>query len=278
MNKWCIVGLGFIAQRHIDAIKDIGDELILACDIDVTKAQKVPGIPFITDYRKLPEHHLWEQVNWVAVCTPNCLHYDMIQFARRRGKRVLCEKPLVIREEHLRDLDEDVYTVLQLRHNEEIKELKNEIDEVLSENRQVMYHGQLTMCVHRDDFYFEGWKGDKNKSGDLLYNIGIHYIDLLCYLFDKSNATLFITKQSEKSIQGVFNIRYIANITWKISIDAPKDNQIRQLRIGEKVISLDRNFENLHMKVYEQTVLGKGVTAKEAGRAIKLIQHAVHCG
>lgn len=266
MTKWAIVGLGFIAQKHLDAIKDSGGELIMACDADLSKKEKVVGVDFFQSWQLMIDSSRFAEVEWVAICTPNYLHFPMSQDATRRGKKVLCEKPLTIDTDYLDTLGEmkDVYTVLQLRHNPEIQELKNNI-------RIGSYtEASMNINMHRGDFYHNGWKGKEEQSGGLLFNIGIHYFDLLIYLFGPCIEKTIYNLNS-RFADGICWMEK-AKVSWHISIDAPMDNQNRLLTIGDQVIRLDRHFEGLHLKVYQDVLAGKGTTVYEASKAIRLVE------
>lgn len=267
--KWALIGLGYISSRHIQAIEDIGDKLVLVCDIDESKKEKLPEVKFYTDYIKMSKDPLFKEVDWVAICTPNYLHFPMAMFMLKARKNVLCEKPLVIQSKHLDTLSllpkhSQLYTVLQLRHNPEMQQLKASI----RENEQ--YEGVINLNLHRGEFYGKGWKGNKEESGGLLFNIGIHYFDLLYWLFGEP-LSLFTYQETDKSANGLWVFKN-ARITWSLSIEAPMDNQIKRLTINSRNIDLTRHFEDLHTKVYQDIKLGKGITLDEAGKAIKLVE------
>ena len=270
MRNWAIIGLGFISQKHLDAIQDIGDRLHIACDIDESKKQKIPGIPFFTDWREMMAHQLFEDVEWVAICAPNHLHKELIRGATERGKKVLCEKPVVIDPKDLHDMGKNVYTVLQLRFSPELERIREDVLQLMPD----VIEGIMHIEVHRDEFYQDGWKGKEEESGGLIYNIGIHYLDILVNIFGAHIRKIEVYQRSPKRILGLiaFGISGgdIANIRFTFAIDAPKDNQIRMLKIGENHYSLDRNFENLHHIVYMETVNGNGILAQSSAPAILL--------
>jgi UDP-N-acetyl-2-amino-2-deoxyglucuronate dehydrogenase len=268
-NSWALVGAGFISQKHVDSIKDVGDKLLMVCDIDEEKRNKFPEAEFFTDYIKMSKHPLFKEVDWVAIATPNYLHFPMAMFFLKEDKNVLCEKPLVIEHSHIETLHllpkhSQLYTVLQLRHNPELQAFKNSIHE------HEKYEGAMTLNLHRGDFYGKGWKGDNHKSGGLLFNIGIHYFDLLVWFFGEPIGWE-VYKNDNKSANGYLTFKN-AKIIWSLSIEAPMDNQIRRLYINGKDIDLTRHFENLHTRVYEDIKMGKGITYEEAGRSIKLVE------
>mgnify|MGYP001593855691 FL=1 len=272
MVKFAIIGLGYISQRHLDAIHNNGGKLIMACDIDKEKKQKVADdVLFFTDYKDMIKNPLFDKVDWVSICTPNYLHFQMINDCFKNGKNILSEKPLVIDSQDLKDLeyiqnlakDRKIYTVLQLRHNPEVEIFKDKF-------REGKYEGRMDIHLHRGEFYFEGWKGNENRSGGLLFNIGIHYFDLLLYLFGKpTNWGIGNKEKNYADGRLVFNN---VSIDWSLSIKAPMDNQIRKLKVGNEVLDLTRNFENLHNKVYEKVLNLEGFEIEEVGQVTKLLE------
>ena len=270
-TKWAIIGLGFISQRHIDAIKDIGGKIIAGCDIDVEKHQKLPKeTAFFDHFKDLIESEEFKEVEWVSVCTPNHLHYVHVMVCIEKGKKVICEKPLVTSVEHFNKLEDvangNLFPVLQLRHNPELQEIKEWIDK----ERPVL-DGELTLKMHRGAFYWKGWKGDDKKSGGILFNIGVHYFDLLFWFFGQPVEWKIETLETDYAKGKIWFPN--ANIKWELSLKAPMDNQFRKFVIGEREIDLTRHFENLHTKVYQDALEGKKVPLSEIGRTIKqLIQ------
>lgn len=275
MQNWAIIGLGFISQRHIDAIKDIGDNLLMACDIDSQKQLKLNDeVRFFTDWRQMTEDpEFKEKVDYVAICTPNNLHFEM---AVNLGftKTVLCEKPLVISKNQVKAMtlsrvpDNKIFTVLQLRHNPEMQAVKQEVERSIAVGG--FYEGSMNINLHRGDFYFKGWKANDEESGGLLFNIGIHYFDLLVWLFGKANKVEVFNQSNEKTKNGKIDFEN-ASIAWHLSIEAPMDNQMRRLKLNEMSIDLTRHFENLHTKVYQDIKNGKGVGLAEASKSIELV-------
>lgn len=267
-ERWAIIGLGFVAQRHMDAIEDIGDELIMACDNDIRKFDKITGnvfrcIDWITMI-SVPEFRL---VDNVAICTPNHLHPAMIVECEKRGKKVLCEKPLTIDSKYL-NLMNGTRTVLQLRHNPELIELKEKV----TSGHEV----DLKLLINRGSFYWKCWKGSRKKSGGLLFNIGIHYFDLLQWLFGEAHETIIYSDFPDHSSGKIFFEN--ANVGWEISLRRPMDSQVRILKVDDKSYNLAKRFENLHLKVYEDFKNGKGVNRHEAGKSIKLVERILGAG
>lgn len=257
--KFAIIGLGFISDRHLEAIENVKGKLIMACDTDPSKIYKAEGAKFFTDWREMYNSPEFRNVDVVSVCTPNYLHYEMSQEALRIGKVVLCEKPPIIDLAYIKDLDRPNFNVvLQLRENEKIQELQKKFNS-LSE-----FNGILDIDIHRGDFYMESWKIDETKSGGLAFNIGVHYIDLIQWFFGIPDNTILTLKEpKEMTGQFIWNQNSKSGkVDFHFSIKAPMDNQKRILAINGDSINLSRGFENLHTKVYESLLKGKGTKMK----------------
>lgn len=256
-TKWAIIGLGFIAPRHIEAIKHIGGEVIVTCDNDPLKNADY------LDYEVMMGNEIWKEVTHVAICTPNYLHFPMCR--SMRDKIVLCEKPLVLHPGHCLMLPDNIFTVFQLRHHPEVMRLKE-----AHLRPQVV---KMRVKVKRDEHYWKSWKGDSTKSGGILYNLGVHYFDLLIHLFGNEYEVLTSTI-SKTSATGVITFNGV-NCIFDLAILPDSEGQDRSLEIDGQEISLSKqdnlSFEDLHKKVYESLLKGDGVKPKEAHLSISLI-------
>lgn len=261
MKKFGVIGLGFIYNRHLEAIEENNGRIVVGCDIDKEKKDKLlDGTDFVEKY--------WEvkDIDYVSILTPNYLHKNMAEHFAQEGITVLVEKPPVISTLELRELAkyDNIYTVLQLRHHPELLKWKKKI----TQGKQ--YEVEMRILVHRDEWYFKTWKADESRSGGLLFNIGIHYFDALCFLFGKPlKATT--TELNEKQAAGLIQFKN-ADVDWELSIWAPMDNQQRILKIDSEQLNLSKYFENLHIKVYKEFLNGRGVNIKECETTIKLIE------
>jgi len=261
---YAIIGLGFISSKHIEAINKVGGKIIAGSDIDQSKAHKIGDAKFFLNWEDIFEDQETKDVEWVVICTPNHLHYPMALKAVQLGKKVILEKPAVIKPEHLEELKKysnQIYNIFQLRYNEELLNFK------IDKNKD--YTVKFKVCVHRDDWYFDSWKNDKEKSGGLMFNIGVHYFDILCWLF--GTPTYKILKLSnEKEAEGsiMFNN---CRVDWELRINQPMDNQFRYLEIDGERINLSQGFENLHTKIYKEALQGKKIAIEEIEKTIKLL-------
>jgi UDP-N-acetyl-2-amino-2-deoxyglucuronate dehydrogenase len=286
--NFAIIGLGFIAEKHIRAIKHVGGKVTHICDIKKDKwgnhnirnsmefsyFEKLP-VKFYVDWEDMMESLRFEEVDYVVILTPNYLHYPMIKKARQRGSKVICEKPLVTTMDELEMLaeDNDIYTTLQLRYAYSILKKKKD----LYERNEI----RMRINVHRGDWYYKSWKVDLDKSGGLLFNIGIHYFDLLVREFGKFHIGE-VSSYDDKSMKGMIqNERAI--VRWELSIDAPENNQVREIKFGEgQRIDLTGyiyggsdvrvDFNNLHNKVYEDIMKGEGVRPKDIIETTQLVR------
>lgn len=256
--KFAIVGMGFIYPRHKQAIESLGHEVALTCDIDFTKR------PSFTDWIEMYQSKEFEDIDAVAICTPNYLHGIMTREALLRGKKVLCEKPLSI--EGPLGL-EGVNTVLQLRYNPEIQRLKG--------NPPISLYVEAKMF--RNEKYWNSWKGDKRKSGGTLFNLGVHYIDLLVHLWG-DNWKLGKIENTKRMSKGTIyfgeNLDKIAQ--YHIQIVNDKSKQGRKLLADGREIILSNqenlSYEDLHTKVYEEFIASRGIKLSETYPTLRLIK------
>lgn len=252
MNRYAIVGKGFIYPRHVQAIQATGGEVVLTCDNDPAK-----DADFLS-YDKMLASNMFRRVDTVVICTPNYLHADMARKAIATGRQVICEKPLTI-DDNLDGLD-DVNCVMQLRHHPGI---------VNVDSKNLFIEAKM----FRDDTYWNGWKGDESKSGGVLFNLGIHYIDLLVHLLGRPIGILGCSVD-KKSASGL--VRF-ANGTGEFNIEIVSDKSLqkRVLNTESRTIELSSkdnlSQEGLHKKVYEDFLDGNGVLLKDVAYTIRLI-------
>jgi len=260
---FAIVGLGFISTKHINAIENIGGELLAVVDNDKSKFDKVDKyVRTFTDLDYLLKDSIASKLDYIVIATPNNLHIPMIKKINEAGIKVICEKPVSISTralDEIKDLD-DVFVIHQLRYVEGLKDFKK-------------CAGIINMNIHvrRDDWYFEGWKGDEQSSGGVMFNIGVHYFDLLCYLFGKPKDCSSIIEDINKKASGtiIFNKKVVH---WKIALDAPMDNQVRIIKSRDKKLNLTQGIEGLHNKAYQKIIAGNGICPSELINTTKLIE------
>ena len=255
--KFLLIGDGFIAPRHKDAIKEIGGEI--AGIIDESRGEN-----------KWREEIQKTDAEYAVVLTPNDLHYQMAKFAAENGKIVLCEKPLAIKSSDAGILAKykNVFTVLQLRYHPDI--LKIRAEAIKSDKNEV----EMDISVFRDENYYKCWKGQKERSGGVLFNLGVHYFDLLIYLFGepiKAKVESLDEKTGTGTIEGE---NYMCK--FRISTGEEKGKQKRIFKINGRQFNFSSkenlSYENLYGFLYRDLIDGKGISVKEAQKSISLIE------
>ncbi|MBL7053967.1 Gfo/Idh/MocA family oxidoreductase [Patescibacteria group bacterium] len=255
--NYSIIGTGFIMPRHAEAIYYTKGKII---DIINTAHGQNNWQTIIKN----------PKTDCIVILTPNDLHFEMALMAAKNKKIVLCEKPLTINLKQIEKLAKypNIFTVLQLRHHPKIKQLKKEI------NKNTQYKIEMDISAHRDKWYYKIWKGQKQRSGGVLFNLGIHYFDILIYLFGTPIESKTLTLNDKTGTGIIKGKNYICN--WKISTDTPKNKQKRIFKINGinyNFSSKDNlSYENLHRNVYQDLLKGKGITPKQALKSTKLIE------
>jgi len=294
MKKFALIGVaGFVAPRHLKAIKETGNTLVAALD----KFDQVgildsyfPGANFFTEFERFDRHidklkRQGEKIDYVSICTPNYLHDSHIRFALRHQADAICEKPLVLNpwnvdalEEIERETGRKVYTILQLRHHQSIIDLKNKIEKG---DPKKIYDIDLSYITSRGSWYQISWKGDNSKSGGVATNIGIHFFDMLLWIFGKVKETKVI-RQNEHTAEGILELER-ARVKWMLSIDsstlpqsAIEKNQrtFRSIRLEGEEIEFSEGFTDLHTKSYHEILKGNGFGLADARPSIELV-HAI---
>ncbi len=293
MKNFAITGVaGYIAPRHLKAIKETGNNLISAVDPHDSVGvldQFFPHVSFFTEFERF-DRHLEKlrrkgeehRAHYLTICSPNNLHDAHIRLALRIGADAICEKPLVLNPWNLDALQEleaetgsRVYTILQLRVHESIIELKKKL---VSTKTNYKYKVNLTYITSRGLWYDFSWKGVKEKSGGIGTNIGVHFFDLLIWLFggvQKSELHL----SEPKKMAGFIELEN-AEVTWFLSADKddlPADlvekkiPTFRSIEFDGNEIQFSSGFTDLHTKVYEETLAGNGFGIEDARPSIQFV-------
>jgi UDP-N-acetyl-2-amino-2-deoxyglucuronate dehydrogenase len=288
-TRFALLGAaGFVAPRHLKAMRDVNGTLMAAmdpCDSVGVLDRYFPDAPFFSD-----EEAFWQALardsdppRYVAVCTPSHLHARQVERALRMGISVMCEKPLALSCAGLDRLERAegtagarAHTILQLRMHPAIVELRRKLHEV---SPGTPCRVRVTYITPRGPWYDASWKGDHEKSGGIVMNIGVHVLDLLLWLFGpvEAHETHSISRH-----QAAGELRLErAHVTWLLSIDqrdAPgvigsaAARACRKLEIDGTVIELSDGFEDLHSEVYRRTLAGGGFRISDARPAIELIE------
>lgn len=226
---------------------------------------------FYHDYLMMMKDERFNEVDYVIICTPNFLHHRIARAACEKGKKVIVEKPTVIKLSDLEDLkrySDKVNCILQLRKNPDLIKRREEIAINTDAPR---YQATFEVAVHRDSWYFDSWKNKKHESGGLAFNIGAHYFDLLTWFFGE--PTNYMMNESEKGdeVTGIIEFKN-CDAGFRLTIAQPMDNQFRYLKVNGEEIDLTRNFEGLHTKIYKDILANKPITLDDVEPSIKLIK------
>ena len=288
MKNFAVVGAcGYIAPRHLQAINDTGNVTVAAFD-------PMDSVGILDKYTKnVAYFKTWEELNfhikrtgthldYVSICSPNYLHRSHILASLELGADVICEKPLVIEPEDIDFLKlaekksgKKVYTVLQLRCHEAIKSLKDRIDQSSNSEKIEI---DLTYITSRGPWYHKTWKADDKTSGGIAANIGVHFFDMLTWIYGSALDSELHYK--DKSTMAGFVELEKAKVKWFLSIDmdrlpkyAKEKNQptYRSIKIGNEEIEFSSGFTDLHTKVYQNILNGNGYGLDDAKPSIDIV-------
>ena len=282
LNFACIGVAGYIAPRHLQAIKTLKHNLIISYDKNSAVGildKYFPNSLFFNNFSffKKKFFSLRKKINYTVILTPNYTHFNYIKFALSNGSHVICEKPLVLTNHHLKLIENlekkykrKVFTILQLRTLQIVKKLKKQIQ--LSKK---YYTVKINYITPRGHWYQSSWKGKFKKSGGILLNVGIHLLDLLCYLFGdyKSCVLSKINKSCAKGIVKFSNAR--ANFYLSIDKQDLKNYKnktvVRDFFTNNKKLDLVKNFENAHTDCYREILQKKYFGLGTVRKAIELV-------
>jgi UDP-N-acetyl-2-amino-2-deoxyglucuronate dehydrogenase len=290
VKNFVLIGAaGYIAPRHLKAIRETGNRLLAALDIHDSAGvldAYFPDADFFTEFERFDRHcekirRSGTAIDYVVVCSPNYLHDAHIRFGLRIGADVICEKPVVLNPwnaDALAELEKEtgkkVYTTLQLRYHPSVIALRNKI---LAGGAEKRFSVDLRYITARGRWYHYSWKGDVNRSGGIITNIGLHFFDVLLWIFGDVTASR-LTEISSRKAAGELQLE-LADIKWFLSIDAndlPADkaekNETthRSLLVDGDLIDFTTGFNELHTVCYQQILAGKGIGLAEAKKAVSL--------
>lgn len=291
MKNFILIGAaGYIAPRHMRAIKDTGNNLIAAYDpydgVGIMDSH-FPDAHFFTEFERFDRHveklkRKGISIDYVSICSPNYLHDAHIRYGLRIGADVICEKPLVLNPwnvDALIDLEREypnrVYNILQLRHHEAILELKQKIAQGPQDK---IYDIDLTYITSRGNWYYTSWKGDASKSGGIASNIGIHFFDMLQWIFGPMES-FTVTEKTRDTNAGTLNFKQ-ARVQWYLSINSdnlPEEAKVkglptyRILSIEGESIEFSKGFTDLHTVSYQKIIEGQGYGLSDARNSIAIV-------
>ena len=290
MKNFAILGVGgYIAPRHIQAINDTGNRIVTAMDVNDSVGildRYTQDVAFFTEFERFESHveslkGTENEIDYVSICSPNHLHSSHMKFAMRNGCDVICEKPLVLNESDIDELklyeqkyNKKVNTVLQLRVHESIIKLREKVQGSTKDKYEI----ELTYLTSRGPWYHESWKGNLAKSGGLASNIGIHFFDMLTWLFgDLKKNELHLS--NNEIVSGYMELEK-ANVKWVLSVDRKYLPQTaidagkttyRSITVDGDELEFSGGFTDLHTKVYERAVTGNGYGLEDARVAIRIV-------
>jgi len=293
MNKnFALIGsAGYIAPRHMKAIKDTGNNLLATMDPSDSVGiidSYFPKSYFFTEFERFDRHieklKYDEDINldYVSICSPNYLHDAHMRFALRSGADAICEKPIVLNPWNIDKLQQvekntgkKIYNVLQLRVHQSIINLKEKLSSIKKKSK---YDVELTYLTSRGNWYNNSWKGDESKSGGVATNIGVHFYDMLYWLFGDVQTNIVTLK--ERNVASGFLEFSDARVKWFLSTDSKylpdevlKKNQTtyRSITIDGEEIEFSGGFTDLHTLVYKDILENKGYGLEDARSAIEIV-------
>ncbi len=291
MKTFTLIGAcGYIAPRHLRAIKDTGNVLVAA--LDRSDAAGVldayfPDAHFFTEFERFDRHleklrRRGERVDYVSICSPNYLHDAHVRFALRIGADAICEKPLVINPWNATSLGEieqetgrKIHTILQLRLHPSIIGLK---ERVWNGPADKIYDVDLTYITSRGRWYAVSWKGDQCKSGGIATNIGVHFFDMLTWIFGDAKQSVVHTYEPSRAA-GFLELER-ARVRWFLSVNhedlpepsAPdKPKTYRAIRIDGEELEFSQGFTDLHTENYRRILAGTGFGWKDTLASLELV-------
>ncbi len=290
MKRFALIGAaGFIAPRHLKAIKETGNNLVAAIDrfdsVGIIDSY-FPYADFFTEFERFDRHidKLRRQgkiLDYVSICSPNYLHDSHIRFALRQQADAICEKPLVLNPwnvDALAEIEKEtgkkVYTILQLRLHPAIIKLR---EEVLASDPTKTFDVDLTYITSRGKWYHHSWKGEEQKSGGIATNIGIHFFDMLLWIFGEAKEVK-VEKYEYDHASGFLHLNR-ARVHWSLSINeehlpeavkAQGKRTFRSLQMNGKEIEFSDGFTDLHTISYTEILKGNGFGLEEARPSIEL--------
>jgi UDP-N-acetyl-2-amino-2-deoxyglucuronate dehydrogenase len=292
MKNFALIGAaGYIAPRHLKAIKETGNNLLVAMDVNDSVGimdSHFPEAEFFTEFEEFSAFVddlalQGKKLDYVAICSPNYLHSPHMKFALKNGIDVICEKPLVLSSKDMDILhgyeekyDAKVHSILQLRLHPSIMQLKNKVAASPADH---VFDVDLTYLTSRGKWYLKSWKGVDEKSGGVATNIGVHFYDMLHFIFGDilHNEVHY---RDEKTSSGYLEYKK-ARVKWFLSIDAANlpDNAIqgekltyRSITVGDEELEFSGGFTDLHTQSYQNILAGNGFGIEENRTAIETVE------
>lgn len=296
MNKnFALIGAaGYIAPRHMRAIKDTGNELVAALDpydgIGIMDSN-FPNADFFTEFERFDRFvDKWrrdsgKRIDYVSICSPNYLHDSHIRFALRNGSDAISEKPLVLNSwniDQLRILEDEtgqkVNNILQLRLHPSIIELKEKVSLELKQDPDKVFEVDLTYLTSRGNWYHVSWKGNDAKAGGIATNIGVHFFDMLTWIFGDVKENIVHLKKPDVNAGNLIlqnaNVRWFLSTNYEYIPELTKSEGLttyRSISVDKEEIEFSGGFTDLHTRSYEQILNGQGFGLDDAYASISTV-------
>ncbi|MBS5413078.1 MAG: Gfo/Idh/MocA family oxidoreductase [Bacteroides thetaiotaomicron] len=296
MKNFALIGAaGYIAPRHLRAIKDTNNRLVAAYDnFDSVGIMDsfFPESSFFVEQELFDRHctklkGTEKEIDYVSICTPNYLHDAHMRYGLRLGADVICEKPLVLNPWNVDALQEveketgnNIYTILQLRLHQSIIDLKKKIE---NGPKDKIYDVDLTYITSRGNWYYTSWKGDVHKSGGIATNIGVHFYDMLSWVFGSVKKNVVHVYTHDRAA-GYLELEK-ARVRYFLSINAENlpENAVKGEKLTYRTINIDgeefefsKGFTELHTESYKNILAGNGFGIEDARNAINIVYDIRH--
>lgn len=294
MKNFALIGAaGYIAPRHMKAIKETGNNLVAALDKNDSVGiidSHFPEADFFVEYERFDRHidllkRKGTKIDYVSIASPNYLHDSHIRFALRHDAHAICEKPLVLNPHNIdalkivqEETGKNIYNILQLRLHPSIIALKNKVKEQIAANPDKVFDIDLTYLTSRGHWYFTSWKGAEEKSGGIATNIGVHFYDMLGWIFGDVKDNQPHLKQDDANA-GYLEFEY-ARVRWFLSVNynyIPDDikktgmRTFRSITVNGEEIEFSGGFTDLHTLSYQDILNGGGFGLEEARKSIEIV-------
>lgn len=288
MTSFALIGAaGYIAPRHMKAMKDTGGNLVVAYDPNDSVGvidSHFPDAHFFVEFERFDRHvdklrRRGDKIDYVAICSPNYLHDAHCRFALRAGADVICEKPLVLNPWNIdglaeieRDTNRKISTILQLRLHPAIIALRERF--ATSKKRHKV---ELTYCTSRGRWYHASWKGVDEKSGGVATNIGVHFFDMLSFVFGPVSRNEAHLREPSRAAGFLECAR--ADVSWFLSVDANdlpdsvkgKKTTFRSITVDGEEVEFSEGFTDLHTRSYQEILAGRGFGVEEVRPSIEIV-------
>ena len=291
MKNFALIGAaGYIAPRHMKAIKETGNNLVSALDINDSVGiidSYFPNADFFTEFERFDRHidklkRKGKAIDFVSICSPNYLHDSHIRFGLRNRADVICEKPLVLNPWNINALKEveqesgnKIYNILQLRLHPSIVALKKKIENAPKDK---IYDVDLSYLTSRGHWYYTSWKGNEQKSGGVATNIGVHFFDMLTWVFGEVKQNIVHIHTHDRVAGylelGQARVRYFLSINYDTLPSEIKEKGIRTFRsitVDGEEIEFSGGFTDLHTSSYKEILNGNGFGLEEVNTAISIV-------